>query len=180
MRARFSQPGLVFMNTMAGRMISAGWRSMPNCKRLRRFEDRLRKFEPEELNARNGIDVRILQAAIANELFEFQDVHKFERNPMTYAHCADLNIYIARNFAPLEDRVRSLIQIEAQIPNILIAGKTNLEAVLPRPHIELAIQIARGSADFLRKDMVTAVGSGEGSGVARQFYRCQSQSRYRA
>ena len=77
-------------------------------QRLRRFEDRLRKFEPEDLNARNGIDLRILQAAIANELFEFQDVHKFERNPMTYAHCADLNIYIARNFAPLDDRVRSL------------------------------------------------------------------------
>ena len=93
-------------------------------QRLRRFEDRLRKFEPEELNTRNGIDLRILQAAIANELFEFQDVHKFERNPMTYAGCADLNIYIARNFAPLEDRVRSLLQIEAQIPNILIAGKT--------------------------------------------------------
>src|SRR5213595_1862070 len=126
-------------------------------QRLRRFEDRLRKFEPEELNARNGIDLRILQAAIANELFEFQDVHKFERNPMTYAHCADLNIYIARNFAPLEDRVRSLIAIESQISNILIAAKTNLEAVLPNPHVELAIQIARGSADFLRKDMVAAV-----------------------
>src|SRR5439155_1590731 len=64
---------------------------------------------------------------------------------------------IARNFAPLEDRVRSLIAIESQISNILIAGKTNLEAVLPKPHVELAIQIARGSADFLRKDMVTAV-----------------------
>ena len=126
-------------------------------QRLRRFEDRLRKFEPEELNARNGIDLRILQAAIANELFEFQEVHKFERDPMTYAHCADLNIYIARNFAPLDDRVRSLTAIESQIPNILIAGKTNLESMLPRPHIELAIQIARGSADFLRKDMVAAV-----------------------
>ena len=44
-----------------------------------------------------------------------------------------------------------------QIPNILIAGKTNLESVLPKPHVELAIQIARGSADFLRKDMVAAV-----------------------
>jgi len=36
-------------------------------QRLRRFEDRLRKFEPEELNARNGIDLRVLHAAIANE-----------------------------------------------------------------------------------------------------------------
>jgi uncharacterized protein (DUF885 family) len=126
-------------------------------QRLRRFEDRLRKFEPEELNARNGIDLRILQTAIANELFEFQDAHNFDRNPMTYAHCADLNIYIARNFAPLDDRIRSLTAIELQIPNILIAGKTNLEAVLPKPHVELAIEIARGSADFLRKDMVAAV-----------------------
>ena len=141
-----------------GRADDFSWLALDaELQRLRRFEDRLRKFEPEELNARNGIDLRILQAAIANELFEFQDVHKFERNPMIYAHCADLNIYIARKFAPLEDRVRSLIAIESQIPNILIAGKTNLEAVLPRPHVELAIQIAHGSADFLRKDMVTAV-----------------------
>src|SRR5204862_6051844 len=81
-------------------------------QRLRRFEDRLRKFEPEELNTRNGIDLRILQAAIANELFEFQDVHKFGRNPMTYVHCADLNNYIARIFAPLECRIRSRFELE--------------------------------------------------------------------
>src|SRR5205807_9623801 len=47
----------------------------------------------------------------------------------------------------------------SQIPNILIAGKTNLEPVLPEPYVELAIQIAHGSADFLRKDMVNAIGA---------------------
>jgi uncharacterized protein (DUF885 family) len=126
-------------------------------QRLRRFDDRLRKIDPQKLNPRNAVDLRILQASIANELFEFQEVHKFERNPMIYAQCANLNIYIARNFAPIEDRVRSLTSIEAQIPNILIAGKINLDPVLPRPYVELAMQIARGSADFLRKDMVAAV-----------------------
>ncbi|HEY4638406.1 MAG TPA: DUF885 domain-containing protein, partial [Candidatus Udaeobacter sp.] len=34
---------------------------------------------------------------------------------------------------------------------------TNLEEKLPKPFIELAIQIARGSADFLKKDLVAAV-----------------------
>lgn len=126
-------------------------------QRLRRFDDRLRKFDPDKLSERNSIDLRILQTVIARELFEFQEVHRYERNPMVYARCADLNIYIARNFSPLEDRVRSLAAIEAQIPNILIAGKTNLEAVLPKPWVELAIKIARGSADFLRKDMLAAV-----------------------
>ena len=37
----------------------------------------------------------------SGELFEIQDNHRFERNPMVYAECANLNIYIARNFAPL-------------------------------------------------------------------------------
>ncbi len=127
-------------------------------QRLRRFEDRLRKFSPEKLRPRTAIDLRILQAAVANELFEFQEVHQYERNPMPYAQCANLNIYIARNWTSLEERVRSLTAIEAQIPNLLIAGKTNLDPFLPRLYVELAIEIARGSADFLRKDMVTAVG----------------------
>src|SRR5260370_17558576 len=47
-------------------------------QRLRRFDDRLRKFEPQELNTRNGIDLRLLQAAIATQLFEFQYFHNFD------------------------------------------------------------------------------------------------------
>jgi uncharacterized protein (DUF885 family) len=126
-------------------------------QRLRRFDDRLRKFVPEKLRPRTATDLRILQASVSDELFEFQEVHKFERNPMTYAQCADLNIYIARNWTPLEDRARSVTAIEWQIPNVLIAGKTNLDPILPRPYVELAIDIARGSADFLRTDMVAAM-----------------------
>src|SRR4029434_3596982 len=79
-------------------------------------------------------------------------------NPMVYARAADLNIYVQRNFAPLEDRVRSLIAIESQRPNILIAARTNLKEVLPNPFVELAIQIARGSSDFLKKDLPAAIG----------------------
>ena len=86
-----------------------------------------------------------------------QDMSVFERNPMVYARAADVNIYVQRNFAPLEDRVRSLVAIESQVPNILIAARTNLNEVLPKPYVELAIQIARGSSDFLKKNLVAAV-----------------------
>jgi len=127
--------------------------------RLRRFDDRLAKFDPTKLSARQSIDLRILQAAVKRDLFEMQEMSIFERNPMVYARAADVNVYIKRNFAPLEDRVRSLVAIESQIPNILIAARTNLNEKLPKPFVELAIQIARGSADFLKKDLVAAVGS---------------------
>ena len=125
--------------------------------RLRRFDDRLKKFDLDKLSQRSSIDLRILQAAIKRELFERQDMAIYERNPMVYARAADLNIYIKRNFAALEDRVHSIVLIESQIPNVLIAAKTNLNPVLPKPYVELAIQIARGSADFLRKNLVEAV-----------------------
>src|SRR6266852_9102332 len=125
--------------------------------RLRRFDDRLKKFDPDKLSQRQSIDLRILQAAIKKELFQMQDMSIFERNPMVYARAADVNVYVKRNFAPLEDRVRSLVAIESQIPNILIAARTNLNDVVPKPYVELAIQIAKGSADFLKKDLVSAV-----------------------
>src|SRR5205814_6363689 len=115
------------------------------------------KFEPTKLSPRQSIDLRILQAAVKKELFEMQDMATFERNPMVYTRAAGLNVYVQRNFAPLEDRVRSLTAIESQIPNILIAARTNLNDVLPKPYVELAIQIAKGSSDFQKKNFVEAI-----------------------
>jgi len=126
--------------------------------RLTRFEDRFNKFDLDKLSPRQSIDLRILQASIRNEIFQRRDMAIFERNPMVYARAADLSVYVKRNFAPSEDRARSIIAIESQVPNIFIAAKTNLDPVLPKPYVELAIQIARGSADFLRKNLIEAIG----------------------
>jgi uncharacterized protein (DUF885 family) len=125
--------------------------------RLKRFDDRLQKFELNKLSQRQSIDLRILQAAIRNEIFQREAMAIYERNPIVYARAADVNIYIKRNFAPLEDRVHSIVAIESQVPNILIAARTNLDPVLPKPYVELAIRVAKGSADFLRKNLVEAV-----------------------
>ena len=125
--------------------------------RLKRFDERLKKFDAGKLKAASGLQLRILIAAVRRDLFDIQDMASFENNPMIYAQALDVNVYIKRNFAPLEDRVRSIISIENQMPNIVIAAKTNLAPVLPQPYVELAIQIARGAADFLKKDLVAAL-----------------------
>lgn len=125
--------------------------------RLKRFDERLKKFDATKLGPRAAIDLRILQAAIKRDLFDIVEMGSFENNPMTYAQAVDVSIYIKRSFSPLEDRARSIISIENQTPNIVIAAKTNLAQNLPRPYVELAIQIARGAADFLKKDLVEAL-----------------------
>ena len=126
-------------------------------ERLKRFQDQFSKLAASKLGKQADIDRRILLAAIGGELFRIQDMGIFEKNPMTYARALDVNLYIKRDFTPLEDRVRDIVTIEDQTANIMTAGKTNLAAVLPRPYVELAIQIANGSADFLEKDLAAAV-----------------------
>jgi uncharacterized protein (DUF885 family) len=126
--------------------------------RLKRFDERLKQFDLTKLSKRNSIDLRLLQCVINRERFYLDDAGVYEHNPMLYAHALDVNIYLQRDFAPLEQRLRSIIQIENQAPNVFIAAKTNLAENLPRPHVELAIEIARGTAEFLRKNLVEAIG----------------------
>ena len=81
----------------------------------------------------------------------------YDRNPMTYAGAVDVSIYIKRNFAPIEDRIKSIIAIEKNAPNVFAAAKANLKDSLPKPYIETAIEIAHGSTDFLGGDLKVAL-----------------------
>ncbi len=148
--------------------------------RLKRFDERLKKFDLTKLGPRAAIDLRLLQAAIARELFLLHDLAIYEQNPMSYARAIDVNVYAKRKYAPIEDRVRSIIVVENQAPNVMIAAKTNLADVLPKPYVELAIQIARGSSDFLKKNLTDAAGRTQGREFARCLYSIESPGRHRA
>jgi len=73
------------MNTMARSRITAGSRSDAELSRLKRFDDRLQKFELNKLSQRQSIDLRILQAAVRNEIFQREAMAIYERNPIVYA-----------------------------------------------------------------------------------------------
>ena len=100
---------------------------------------------------------RLIETAIQDELFGFDGLQVYTTNPMTYAGALDVNTYIKRNFAPLAQRVRSIIAVERAAPKIFADARANLAESLPKPYIELAIDIANGGADFLAKDLVAAL-----------------------
>jgi uncharacterized protein (DUF885 family) len=102
-------------------------------------------------------DYRLLQAAIRKEIFRFVDREVFTQNPMTYAGALNVNIYIKRDFAPLPQRVRSILTILQQAPKLTAAARANLADELPRPFVETAMEVAQGSADFLAKDLNEAL-----------------------
>ncbi len=125
--------------------------------RLKSFERRLAALNTNALSVPAFYDYRLLQAAVRREIFNFQTVRAFTRNPMTYAGALEVNIYIKRNFAPLEQRVRSVIATLNAAPRVFAEARANLAEVLPRPQVEIALDEADGAADFLAKDLVDAV-----------------------
>src|SRR2546426_11685497 len=96
--------------------------------RLKRFDEQLATLDEKSLSPQAHYDFRILQAAIKSEIFQCEDVEGHVKNPMTYAGVLDVNIYIKRNFAPIEARARSIIAIEKQASKVIAAAKANLEA----------------------------------------------------
>ena len=127
-------------------------------QRLHDFDSRLAGLtDRKALSASAESDFRTLRLAIQNDLFQFEESREFEKNPMTYAEAFDFNIYLKRDFAPLPERLRSIIKLAKAVPAFLSTARTNLVDPLPRPKVTLAIDIAKGAADFLAKDLTDAV-----------------------
>jgi len=127
--------------------------------RLKSFEQRLANLDTNTFSPAAFYDYCILLNSIRREIFSFEGMQAYSHNPMTYAGAFDVNIYIKRSFAPLEDRVRSITAILNQAPKITGAARANLAQTLPRPQVETAIDQANGAVDFLAKDLVMALKS---------------------
>ncbi len=137
--------------------------------RLEDFDRRLDGIDTTKLGPEASFDFRNLRSGIRRELFGLQEMGACSRNPMTYAGALDVSPYIKRDFAPLEERVRGIIAILNKAPEVLAAGRANLEEALPKPWVEAAIEVGDGSADFLEKDLVEALKDFKDPGLRAQF-----------
>ena len=137
--------------------------------RLKDYKQKLAAMDTVELSPKMFYDFRILRSAINNEMLSFEEMGTYTNNPMTYAGAVDVSIYIKRNFAPVETRIKSIIAIENNAPNVFAAAKANLKDTLPKPFVETAIQVAQGSADFLNGDLKVALKDVKNDSLMKAF-----------
>ena len=125
--------------------------------RLHSFQQQLEAIDHGKLSAASLLDWKLMRQQVRLSLFQMEAMGTYDKNPMTYAGALDLNVYLKRDFAPLADRLRAIVQTEQQAPAMFAAAHENLADVLPKPMVELAIDIARGGAEFLTHDLADAV-----------------------
>ncbi len=137
--------------------------------RLKEYDQKFAEVDSASLSKKKYYDLQMLKLAVKNEIFGIEDLHYFTQNPMAYAGAIDVNIYIKRNFAPIEQQIKSIIAIENEAPKIFAAAKANLVDSLSKPHTELAISIAKGSASFLEKDLLVALKDVKDTALMKTF-----------
>lgn len=141
-----------------GKITDVGMESIhEEIDRIRKYDQLLSVLDTSSLSPDRYTDYRILRYAIGKEIFNFEEMDYYAKNPMIYAFGLDVGIYINRNFAPLEDRLRSIISIEEQASTFFAHAKMNLEDSLALPYIQTAIQIANGLADFFEGELILAL-----------------------
>lgn len=137
--------------------------------RLKDYDQKMAAVDTASLSEQAFMDYRILRSAIKSDLFSLEDTRDLFKNPMSYAGAIDISIYVKRDFAPLEDRLRSIIAIEQKAPEIFADAKANLQDTMAKPHIELAIQIAQGNVAFLGGELKVALKDVKNDSLMKAF-----------
>lgn len=137
--------------------------------RLKEYDKKLSTIDSATLSTKKYYDWKMLTSSIKDEIFRFEDLGKFTKNPMLYAGAIDVNIYIKSNFAPIEQQIKSIIAIENEATKLYENAKINLVDTLSLPHTQLAIDIAKGSADFLANDLLVALKDVKDTALMKTF-----------
>lgn len=119
---------------------------------LRKLAITLYEFEPEKLSPQNRIDYEMLRRHVEAELFYSTELKEWEWNPTIYTGMSGGAVYnlMAREFAPLEDRLDCVAARLEQFPRFLEEVRQLINiAKVPQTHAETAVKQNRGVLSIL-------------------------------
>jgi len=121
---------------------------------LRNFWSQLDRIDPAKLSAESASDLAFLQSHIKGRLLELQVRQMWRKDPNLYVSGVTESIFviIKRSFAPPEERLRSVIARERQIPGALMTAHYNISNP-PKIYTQIAIEQMPGIIEFFQKDV---------------------------
>jgi uncharacterized protein (DUF885 family) len=133
--------------------------TLEGVKRARALsEETLKRLAPipvGRLSRPNNVDYRILKTRLEYSLFRADVLKEHAWNPLRYNTANAIYALLARDFAPLETRVKNVGARLRQIPAVLRAARANLGNP-PLIHTETAILQNKGAIALIRDQVGAA------------------------
>jgi hypothetical protein len=137
--------------------------------RLHDQRDQITGVDPNSLSPRERFDREYLLAVVDKDLFWMEKTQFPFSNPAWYLGQVDPEVYLSRNYAPLDVRMKAYIKYAQGIPKIAASIKENLKSPMPKTYVELGIDEFGGLADFYTKNVTTVFASVSDADLQKQL-----------
>jgi uncharacterized protein (DUF885 family) len=102
------------------------------------FAGRVRALDLAALPPEQRVDARMLASHVELRLFEHDELREHTWNPLLANPGRATYLLLARDFAPLPDRLAAVAGRLSEVPGLLAAARSHLTA-MPKVHLETAI-----------------------------------------
>ncbi len=128
------------------------------------------KLERTAMPGDEPYEVDLLERRLKWELTENEHVRYWQRHPGGYLATigGGCNGLVIRDFAPLDERLRSLNGRLGDVPRLVGQAKQNLTDPL-RPHVETSIEQAAGMRALFARDLPEAASKSSDTALKREF-----------
>ncbi|HET8971166.1 MAG TPA: DUF885 domain-containing protein [Candidatus Nanopelagicales bacterium] len=120
------------------------------------------QIDDEALPVGDRVDLEILRNRVSGHAFGLQTVREHTWNPLEANPGTALHLLLARDFAPLPDRLQSLAGRLAAVPRALEDARDLLQD-MPRVHVETAIGQFEGTHRLITTGLQEALAADAGS-----------------
>ena len=134
------------------------------------FEERVAAFDVTSLDETEAADQQLVLSNILGTLLTLETIRPWEKNPDIYSSGISESAFtiMSRRFASPNDRLRSLVAREKQMPAVFAAALDNLNNP-PRIYTQIAIEQLPGIIDFFRKDVPAAFADATDASLQAEF-----------
>jgi len=138
--------------------------------RAKRALAELAGIPKESLAHENRLDALLLENSIRAHLLDLENIRMWERDPDFYNGVISraLFLLVQRDFAPLDERLRSLIARERRVPEIFRSARANL-ANPPAIYTKIATLQVASEIRFLRDDLPRAITGARDAALKAEF-----------
>jgi uncharacterized protein (DUF885 family) len=133
------------------------------------WASRLDALDTAKLSAEHQVDAAIMANNVARRVFEIDELREHTWNPLLANPGRAIYMLLARDFAPLPDRLESVAGRLAEVPGTLTAARAQLES-MPRVHLETAIGQFDGTIKLIGSEVdaaLAAAGPSAAEGINR-------------
>lgn len=139
---------------------------------LHLYEHKVAAIDPSALDASVADDREILLSSIRSQLLSLEVIRNWEKNPDNYSSGITGSVFVlmSRNFAPVDTRLRAVVEREKQMPQVFLEARKNLKNP-PRIFTEIALEQIDGLVSFFQKDVPSAFLDASNPGTKTEFAR---------